>query len=324
MGSRKGLNESRLKTIIKRQDFPSWGPDYVPSIVATPAEAPSISRAFILTPSKLGREAHFLSTPERNFALLGLYHPHVCGLQEQRMLQPSAGPHPLWSFPGIDRTSLPPIKGIIDVADRLGSIDLLPKIKVANPQNPYEPITVAFPWIGDLLWAIQPRPWKVYCVNWTVKATYADFKRPSVDPSGRQGASSTRALTRHEIERVYYEDARIRTVQVADEGLDFNVSANLRQLFLHHRRQLNLTEEQQAEILHAYRSAMEIGVPPTEVILDFASKNRYSVHQCRSLLYQAIWNRELRVDLFKPILINLPLRHEEKDVIDVYAAWFKE
>jgi len=294
--------------------------------MATPQEAPSISRAFILTPAKLnGRETHLLSTPERNACLLGLYHPLVIGLQEQRMLSPEPGQHPLWTFPGIDRTDLPPIKGIIDVAERLGHLSVLPRLKI-DSQDPTIPSrTVIFPYAGDLLWAIQPSQGKVYCVNWSVKDTYSDFKRPISATHGNSisNKQSQTILARHAIEEAYYIDGGIRTVKVADEAIDHHVSANLRQLFLHHRQPLHLTPEQREEILHKFHSAFECEIPPVEVIMHFVERGRYSVYQCRSLFYQAIWNRELRVDLFRPILINIPQKNESRDVIDVYAEWFK-
>jgi len=323
----KGINEARLKTIYGRQDSPSWDSDYLPSILATPQEAPSISRAFIMTPSKFGsREVHLLSTPERNAALLGLYHPNIVGIQEQRMLSPEPCQHPLWTFPGIDKTSLPPFKGIIDVAERLAYLDLLPRLKIENKSDPSEPRTIIFPWIGDLLWLVQPSVDEAYCVNWTIKSKESDFKRRSLSRIGeaKSAKASRAALGRHEIEKTYYEDAHIRTVQVADEAIDRHVSANLRQLFLHHRRNLHLTDEQRNEIFNKFFAAFETGIPPSEVITLFSEKGKYTVNQCRSLLYQAIWNRELRVDLFQPILINRPLKAESRDVLDVYIDWFRK
>ncbi len=320
----KGVNKSRLKTIYLRQDSPSWGTDYIPSILATPQEAPAISHAVTMTPSKLnGRETHLLSISERNACLLGLYNPQVIGLQEQRMLSPEPCHHPLWSFPGVDRTVLPPLNGIIDVADRLQYLDLLTRLNVEDRNTPGNLVSVVFPWVGDLLWSLKGNTGKFFNVNWSIKGTYLDFKRPSINCSGK-AKETRRVLGRHEIEKIYYQDAGIRTVLVANEGIDRHVSANLRQLFLHHRRPLHLTVEQREEILKKYHSALEIGIPPIEVIIQFSERGRYTVDQCRSLLWQAIWDRELRVDLFKPILINRPLMHEIRDVIDVYSDWFKE
>lgn len=326
MASVKGISEARLKTIYRRQTNPPWGEDYVPSILATPKEAPSISRAFILTPEKLGgRESHLLSTAERNAALLGLYHPSVIGLQEQRMLSPEPAEHPLWTFTGIDRTSLPPLKGVIDVAERLGYFDILPRVKVINPESANAAVTLIFPWSGDLLWAIQDGRDEIHCVNWSVKNTYEDFKRPIPrrDGKARSGASARKAIARHEIEEAYYADGRIPSIRVADEAIDGHVSANLRQLFLHHRRPLGLSDDQRWEILHKFEIAFKEEIAPAEVITSFVERQRFTVYQCRSALFQAIWNRRLRVDLFSPILINRPLRPEARDVLDAYAHWFR-
>ncbi|MDP3597151.1 MAG: hypothetical protein Q8S75_09175, partial [Nitrospirota bacterium] len=156
MASRKKPSEARLKTILRRQTNPSWNSDYVPSILATVTEAPSLSRASILTPSKFdGREVHVLSPAERSFALLGLYHPRCVGLQEQRMLSPDPCPHPLCNFPGITGIDLPPLNGLTDVADSLGYTDMLPMIQVTEDDDPLKTMSVVFPYIGDQLWAMR-------------------------------------------------------------------------------------------------------------------------------------------------------------------------
>ena len=79
-------SEARIRTIYARQTRPSWDAEYLPGILATREEAPSISHASILTPVKFGREVHLLSLPEQGAALLGFYRPQVLGLQEQRMI----------------------------------------------------------------------------------------------------------------------------------------------------------------------------------------------------------------------------------------------
>ena len=87
------LSLERLKAIRKRQENPGWGWDYEPSIRAVRGEAPSLSYAVKLRARKIpGREIHLLSTGETAAALLGLYHPDVVGLQEQRALMPDDRP----------------------------------------------------------------------------------------------------------------------------------------------------------------------------------------------------------------------------------------
>jgi len=40
------------------------------------------------------------------------------------------------------------------------------------------------------------------------------------------------------------------------------------------------------------------------------------------ILYAAIWSREVRVDLYRPVLPDKPLRRERSDVLVDYSHWF--
>ena len=328
MGSRKGVTESNLRRVYQRQDQPRWWKDYLPAILATRQEAPNISRASMLTPEKLGgREFSALSTPELAFSLIALYHPWVKEIHEQKMLSPEPRPHPLMGYPGVVGIELPSVRGIVDVAERLGYIDMLPRIHVAESATSDSKRSVVFPYIGDLLLFIQRAASnRIYCVNWSIKGKAGEFKRPILK-KGRNGRSTGRnqaILARHEIEEVYYQDVGIRTLHLSGEDIDPKLFANLRQLFLHHRRELTLTTEQQKEILGRFRAALEAGVAPMDVITQLTGAGRYTVNDCRTLLFQAIWYRKLRIDLFRTVILDRPLRPEDRDALDVYADWFKE
>lgn len=327
MATSKKPSAARLKTILLRQMVAAWDTSYEASILATVAEAPSISRASILTPSKLGgREVHVLSPAERSLGILGFYHPDTVGLQEQRMLDPAPSRHPLWGFPGMTNVDLPSLKGLVDVAERLGYSDLLPSIEIPDQDYPGQTVSTVFPFIGDQLWAFRGGARGVYALDWNIKDTYKAFKCPPPRPSGkpRREHELRAALARHEMQTIYYADAGIRSIQIAGEGLDFHVAANLRQLFLHHRRQVDVPPNLKEEILDRFRAALATGVPPLEVIMIYSESDRCTIHQCRDLFYQFIWKRELRLDLFQPILIDRPMHPEERDAIDVYADWFRE
>jgi hypothetical protein len=320
----KALTFARLKQIYKRQDEVRWGAAYQASIEATPKEAPSLSRASILVPQKLGeRDMHVLSPPERALALLALYHPLVADIHEQKMLSVESRLHPLTGFPGMEVADLPPIKGMIDVAERLGYGHLLPLVKEDPATDPLNPRMFVFPYVGDLLLYIWPPGEHPYCVNWNIKDQVQAFKRPGPLNSKRQLASAEMSeLPRYEMERGYYADANVRTEHLALEQLDPNVVANLTQLFLHHKTPLDLDSAQRAELKGRFGAALATGVSPLEVIQLCIARGRFTVDQCRTYLWQAIWQRELRCDLFKPVLINRPLRPETIDVLEVYGHWF--
>ena len=316
----KYISIARAKTIFQRQKETSWDEHYNPSILATVKEAPSISHAFTLTPRKLGgREVHLLSTPERNAALLGLHHPEVVGLQEQRMLNPNATVHPLWSHPEADRNLLQHLAGTIQTAEHLEMLDELPTVW-ASVLGESKRIPVVYPWCGDLLWAIRRDNRPLNCINWNIKDKLSAFKRP-IAHDKKDGP--IRLLARYEIEEAYYASASIRTVSVSQDQIDHNVSANLRQLFLHHSEVLSISNDARADIVERYHSALKLGIPPSDVIDYYSERGIYSIHEIRTVFYQAVWHRDLRVDLFKPILINRPMNSEIRDVLEVYKDWFE-
>lgn len=320
-------NEMRLRRIVKRQANPTWGKDYCPAILAVRGEAPSASHALTITPQKLnGREVHLLSLPEASAAILGLYHPDSVGLQEQRAFSRGGAPHPLHNFEPASPVGLRPLKGIVDVADRLGYLEVLPKVRIKDAAAVGGYRWVVFPFIGDLLWAMRAKNGRHYGLNWSVKDSEDAFKRPLESKRfiSPKGVVAEGVLVRHELESNYYQDAGIRTVFLAADAIDPHVRSNLRQLFLHHSRKVSLPLVEQQELTERFKVCVESGVPALELIARLTGAGKYSLDDCRNVLYQAIWFRRLRVNLFQPILINRPLNPETRDVIEVYAEWFKE
>src|SRR3546814_9184769 len=93
------ISEARLRLIEKRQMQQRWGSDYRPAMCATRDEAPTRSRPSRMYSTKLARELHFMSLPERHVCLLALYHPKMFDIHEQHMLNPFGEPHPLAGRP---------------------------------------------------------------------------------------------------------------------------------------------------------------------------------------------------------------------------------
>jgi len=62
--------------------------------------------------------------------------------------------------------------------------------------------------------------------------------------------------------------------------------------------------------------------PPAMIISTRAARDGWSPEECRRVLFQAIWTKRLRVDLFDAILIDQPLYPETRDVIEEYSHWF--
>lgn len=329
MASRKGINPANFRKIYERQTVERWDADYMPSILATVQEAPSISRASTLGSALLNREVHNLSLPERYVAMLALHHPRCEGLQEQKVMFPFQRAHPLFGQPGVLSASLPEFKGVIDVAERLGYLSRLPKMSIDDPANPGRKRNPLYPFISDFLVRLRPSDGgQSYCVNWSVKDSEVAFKRPPLRGTRKrkkgQGEDPEAILARHEIEDLYYNDAGIRTHRIAGNQIHPHLVANLETCFGYHHRIVPLPREQQGEIAQKFQIALDTGIPPREVILSVCSRTNVAVHDCRVILYKSIWSRTLRVDLFSPALINRPLTPEKRDVFDVYAEWFRE
>lgn len=319
MGNRA---EDRLKRYTGRQGTPAWGKDYQPAIRATPQEAPRISRPTTLWSARLGREVHLLSQPETKAAYLALFHSGLFDLHEQRVLSPVPACHPLQGSPAGMGLRFPTLNGTIAIADKLGAVKRHPK--VFHDFGGGEFGWVPLPYIGDLLLFLMDA-YGPYCVNWNIKLTQADFLRPGPRPLGRARLRDPdpSAEIRHLIEEAYYGDGGIRTVRVTGTQLDESLIANLRDLFGWHGREQNATEAQRLAALQMLRNGIDSDQPAYLLVREAARTIQLAEYDVMVVLYQAIWRRELRVDLFSPLLMTKRLIAEREDPLQRYAAWFE-
>jgi hypothetical protein len=322
----KGLiNEARLRTIRERQWEDRWGADYIASVWATTKEAPGWSHASTLTARKLGsRKFHALSEGEMFAAFLALHNDSLWDLHEQRVLFPEPRAHFLFGHSRATGLSLNPIAGTIDVASRLGLLSRHPKVYVKTGGATQPLIVVPFPLIGDLLLFLEDEEGP-YVLNWTV----AD-KQKAFHPRGRRARNNPNPneedLSGKDgelIEKLYYEDAGIRTQRVAGEAIDFELRCNLRDLFLEQDEAVPLPIDLITEIAATFRAAMGSEIAAYKVARDVAAKFNITERFAVTILKQGIWNRAIRVDMFRPILMDKPLHPEVCSVFDRYREWFR-
>ncbi len=317
--------EASLNKITERQWNDNWGRDYVSSIFATPRESPGISTGTILTPAKLGRrDFHTLSRNETWAALLALHYPKTWDLWEQKILYPSPRAHFLFGHERAAGEVFKRFEGTIDVADRLGILNKHPKVRVKKGDDPIKWPLVPFFYIGDLLLFLEDQN-GAYLVNWPVKDKYKDFRRRGPHPKGklRPDIDDQTAIDRNLLEATYFADAGVRTQQIAGESIDFELRCNLYDLFLDHALVIDIEPEVREEVIKIYREAIGSQVLAYKIVREVAAQFGLLARDALALLKQGIWQRDLRVDLFRPILIDRPLRAEVKDVFDVYGNWFK-
>lgn len=317
-------DEARLKLILSRQWEDRWGKDYVAAIFATPKEAPSISTPTILRPQKLAlRDFHTLSQPETWAALLALYHPKVWEIHEQRILSPRPRAHFLYGHERARGMNFPSFAGTLEVADRMGILNVHPKIRLKEGENPKEWPLVPFPYIGDLLLFLEDEKGP-FALNWTIKDKYKNFRRRGPNSQGKplKDVDDDKAIQRQLLEKSYYGDADIRTQQIAGEAIDFDLRCNLADLFGAHALHLTIDDEVRAGVNGLFRSAIGTGVRANAIAQEGAAKYGLTTIDVLKLMRQGIWRREIRVNLFRPILADKPLHPEVEDALVRYKDWF--
>jgi hypothetical protein len=316
------FNLTRLKKALDRQDPPGFGGAYVPSILATKGEAPTGSWAVRVYWPKIGRRIHVLSKLEMNVLLIALYCPWLFDVQEQRLLHFDERPHPLTGHPKASNLLLPPLPGALQVAEWLSFFDEYPTLPCRDRDGYL--IDIPSAWYGDLLLFLEDVD-GAFCNNLDVKSTLEDFVR---DRRRKSAASAPvadgKVELRHLIEEVRYSFGDIKTIQVAaEEDLDWHVVENLRQIFGWLNRRVLFNAAQNAEIIGNYHAAMARGESALEAIFRMKMGGIcLDTHQLKVALYRAIWNRQLRVDLFQPVIVDQPLKPQRHDVLDRHRAWF--
>jgi hypothetical protein len=317
----KLISEERLLRMTQRQAVPAWGKEYQPAIRATPQEAPRISRPSQLQSALVGRKVHLLSQPETAAALLALHHPDLLDLHEQRLLSTVPAAHPLRGSPYDEGQPLTELKGTVDVAARLERLSKHPKLFVTMQDG--ERTWVPFPYVGDLLLFLRDGNGP-YCIAWNVKLTSGDYLRPGPRSLGRvvRQRIDTKGPGRHEVEETYYSDAGIRTVRVAGAAIDAHLLANLREIFCWHGRQVQVEKEVEQTAADFYRARIGTEEPAFDSVREVARLTGMTTYSAKVLLYRGIWSRTLHVDLFKPVLMDRPLRSQGVDCFTRYREWF--
>ena len=310
----------RLQEIKRRQYPQRWGVEYQASIRATPKEAPSVSWAGTLTPAKLGgREFHLIGRPAKWFGLLALYHPLVWEIWEERVLHTFPYPHPLHGHERALGIEFAPFKGTLDVAERLG----IQHPKIADRSTAGKEKWLAWPYLGDLLlFLLDDRG--PYCVNWPIKDTQKAFRRPGPKTRGkpRLDVDHPAAIARNDLETEYHNDAGIRTQRLSQEDIDSEVRNNLYDLFLAHRKPVPISAVERDQATFELASSIRESQPAYRTLQRLERELGLSKESSIALLKQLIWERKVRVDLFRPVLTDQPLHPEGTEILAHYAAWF--
>lgn len=331
---KSGLTLSRLNEIARRQFPVRYGDKYEPSIRATKKEAPAVSRPSIRYSAFLKRDMHALSTPELKAILLAVRHPGLIDLHENAAYNHGPGLHPFAGHPIASSLDLPSTIGTLGHAHALGLLAFHPKVPVrelrADTQSgeesdvDSEPVTQWHPgfYVGDLrLFMVDERG--PYVLDWDVKSKVGEHNKPGPSdlPQAARSRSQQRVSARARVLQAYNAELGVRQVQVAGAEIDNVVFGNLCQLIGWSDREHGRLKNEVLELEDELRRSMITKVSPLALLPRWRERG-WTCEAFQVALYQALWDRRIRVDLFKPINFDRPLRPEERCVFVEHAAWF--
>ena len=318
--SSRMVNAAGLRKIETRQLPYRFRADYIPSILASREEAPSISSPAFIKAPRWRRTIHCLSTQEVIAVLLALLHPRLLDLHEQKMIPRWPLPHPVCGMPGVESEGLPIFRGSVEVASRLGYLDTLPLVWDIGARG--ERIRVVYPYVGDVMLFLRDDT-GVYCVNWSVKSGKGDHILPGPDVRKPHTQGDLRAArARFEIELETYADVGIRTVAVAGQAIDPILAANLQRAYPYCCQEVVIREDLRRRILNLYRQAIDHGAPPSEVLTHLVAHGICDAYVARHTFYTAPFEGDLRLDLTRPLLFDCSVKILPSDAPPPHADWF--
>lgn len=294
----------------------AWNAEYQPAIKSDPKEAPRNSSPSAFFSVRLGRTLHASSIAEAIFLALALYHPKVFAIRENHVLRPLAAFHPLAEHPLYRFMPWPSTTGTLQIADDLGMLSYHPQVLVGEK---YEVV----PWVGDIQVFLTDAQQRPRAIEWDVKSEagkHANAWSGDWEECQSQGANS-RARLREQVYRRYMNELQIPICQVAKDKVHPWVAANLMRLCARSSRPIVFPQTQVDDIGSALAQGVGSDVPPAEVIKQLVRKPD-DAQPATEILYRWIWERRIRVDLSKPILIDHPLNPESLDVLDTFSHLF--
>lgn len=317
MGKNMFPSVDRLLQIERRQRVRKWNRFYEAAIRATRLEAPKKSRPSQILAPKLGRTLHALSQPEAAVFLLMLYAPTVEEALDQYALPTLPTPHFLAESPFVSGVH-PAYSGTAIAAEELGVLKYHPMVKDNNTWLP-------FPLVGDLL-VFHRKGDSVETVNLTIKPSQEDFNRPF--QGGKQVRNRERenekVHARHAIEEKCHRDVGVKTVRVAGDEVPQVLQRNLDWLNRTRNIPEKIPELFAVRVLDRLRETQLKGAPPMVAFNDAFRKWDIDLQQSKIIFAEAIFKRELRIDLlYELILVDQPLADEQRDALDIAKRWLE-
>jgi len=299
---------------------PVWGPNYVPAKRARRAEAPTKSKPFSVYSVKVQRVVHGHGDAAFAATALALHHDQVMDIHEEHVLCTFKTEHPLANHPIYGHTPWPSTFGTVDIADQMGKAKTHPSAR-RTIKDEVEVIPMSY--IDDLLLLIRDSQ-GAFLIDWDIKNQTGQHGLPGPDDGARKNNAKAleKSQFRQEVRNTYMKELGIPVKLVAGSEINEQVAANLIRLLTIHAREHHLPPQLEASLLEQFNAALKSGETISSVANRLAT-GALTQKVIKDAFEQAVWNRQLRVDLFRPILVDHPLHPEVRDVLDVYGHWFK-
>lgn len=318
----KIMANKRMKSLVDRykarQGVLRIGAEYQPAIQAVKGEAPSLGRCARIYIPRYGRAIHTLSASETIAAFVAAAHPQIRDILEQRCLPPLPDINPVALYPEMRGRRLVGLPGTLAVAEQCGLLTFHPSF-VSDDGCSRIPV----PLTGDLLVILQDED-GLYAVNWTIKLDDSGFlERQNRRPLRRQSLGSQQmAEARLRIEMECYAQAGIPTHRVTGITFDKVLVANLRMCAAWLSRPTKLNLASQNEMIRCYRKIIDTEYSPLDLLEELMCRFNCLRQDCLTVFYQAVWYRQLQINLFRAVLFDAPMQSEKEAWYVKYAQFF--
>ncbi|WP_174876044.1 hypothetical protein [Vogesella oryzae] len=316
------MASNRLKIFVDRyktrQGVPRIGAEYQPAIQAVKGEAPSLGRCARLYFPRYGRVIHTLSAPETAAAFVAAAHPRNRDILEQRCLPPLPDINPLALYPEMRGRRIEGLPGTLAIAEQCGLLAFHPSF-LSDDRCSRIPV----PLTGDLLLILRDED-GLYAVNWTIKLNNSGFlERQNRRPVRRKSlASQQKAEARLRIESECYAQAGIPTHRVTGVTFDEVLVANLRMCAAWLSRPTKLNLASQNAMISCYCKIIDTNYSPLDLLEKLMLRFDCSRQDCLIVFYQAVWHRQLQINLFRSVMFDTPLQSAKEEWHVKYAQYF--
>jgi hypothetical protein len=257
-----------------------------------------------------------MSEPELYCYLLASWLRVFFELHEGRMVHPEPAPGFLAGCPGLSQLNVGRHQGSILAAERLGLLAFHPTIRT-------ETGTIAYPLLCDQLYFGRDDR-GVYAINWCIKNDPNDFEKAFEDRDyGRKKKSDEHHQARILMEVEVFREAGIRTIHASKADIPRHLRENLRSLYPYQFRHCSLAINLQADFIHEVSERLPRLVPVNETIASMMRRNGGTLYDYRVAFYHGVWQKRIRCDLLRPILVDSPLYPASKNIEYLFKHWIE-